>query len=257
MEPITDDLAGENHGVLSEREVLELDGIGRRPRIMQGAHEDSVFAVLQRQVNGVPTADEYFETACHRARVDRSGRPVRGQPELTRRSIGSGLPPPCGETSHAARVRPHSRRQFRAGQLRDDGSCHDRPGRGLRNPSRELAAHDPRLTPAGARCGEAAAWSRSTSSHGRAVAGSSCRPSSPHSWRNTAPRRPASARSPARSGRTAGGCSRSRTDARSTRRWTARSGSDSSATPESGPPGCTTRATPQRPCGVPEVGLTS
>lgn len=78
MEPITDDLAGENHGVLSEREVLELDGIGRRPRLVQGAHEDSVFAVLQRQVNGVPTADEYFETACHRARVDRSGRPVRG-----------------------------------------------------------------------------------------------------------------------------------------------------------------------------------
>jgi hypothetical protein len=117
VEPITDDLAGENHGVLSEREVLELDGIGRRPRLVQGAHEDSIFAVLQRQVNGVPTADEYFETACHRARVDRSGRPVRGQPELTRRSIGSGLPPPCGETSHAARVRPHSRRQFR-GQSR-------------------------------------------------------------------------------------------------------------------------------------------
>jgi hypothetical protein len=65
VEPITDDLAGENHGVLSERELLELDGIGRRPRIMQGAHEDSVFAVLQRQVNGVPTADEYLETACH------------------------------------------------------------------------------------------------------------------------------------------------------------------------------------------------
>ena len=78
MEPITDDLAGENHGVLSEREVLELDGIGRRPRLVQGAHEGSVFAVLQRQVNGVPTADEYLETACHRASVDRSGRPVRG-----------------------------------------------------------------------------------------------------------------------------------------------------------------------------------
>jgi hypothetical protein len=45
----------------------------------------------------VPTADEYFETACHRARVDRSGRAFEGQPELTRRSIGSGLPPPCGE----------------------------------------------------------------------------------------------------------------------------------------------------------------
>ena len=64
--------------MLSEREVLELDGIGRRPRLVQGAHEGSVFAVLQRQVNGVPTADEYLETACHRASVDRSGRPVRG-----------------------------------------------------------------------------------------------------------------------------------------------------------------------------------
>jgi hypothetical protein len=45
---------------------------------VQGAHEGSVFAVLQRQVDGVPTADEYLETACHRASVDRSGRPVRG-----------------------------------------------------------------------------------------------------------------------------------------------------------------------------------
>ena len=97
MEPITDDLASENHGVLSEREVLELNGIGRRPRLVQGAHEGSVFAVLQRQVNGVPTADEYLETACHRASVDRSRRAFEGQPELTRRSIGSGLTPPCGE----------------------------------------------------------------------------------------------------------------------------------------------------------------
>ena len=64
--------------MLSEREVLELNGIGRRPRLVQGAHEGSVFAILQRQVNGVPTADEYLETACHRASVDRSGRPVRG-----------------------------------------------------------------------------------------------------------------------------------------------------------------------------------
>ena len=93
MEPITDDLASENHGVLSEREVLELNGIGRRPRLVQGAHEGSVFAVLQRQVNGVPTADEYLETACHRASVDRGGRPIRGtaraDPPLDRIRVGA------------------------------------------------------------------------------------------------------------------------------------------------------------------------
>jgi len=32
-------------------------------------------------------------------------------------------------------------------KLRHNGSCQDRPGRGLRNPSREPAGHDPRRAP--------------------------------------------------------------------------------------------------------------
>jgi hypothetical protein len=96
----------------------------------------------------VPTADEYFETACHWASVDRTGGAFEGSPELTRRSIGSGLPQPCGEDEPCCPGPPDSRRQFKGGQQRrHDGWCHDRPGRGLRNPSRDPAGRDPRRTP--------------------------------------------------------------------------------------------------------------
>ena len=71
-----------------------------------------------------------------RASVDRSGRRLRGTARADRRSVGSGLTPPCGEDEPCCRVRPHSRRQFKGGQqLRHDGSCLDGPGRGLRNPT--------------------------------------------------------------------------------------------------------------------------
>lgn len=111
----------------------------------------------------------------------------------------------------------------------------------------------PRLARSMPSCG--GAWSMSTSSRKPGVGGSSCRPCSPRSWRNTGPRMLASARSPARCGKTAGWMCAQPNGRRSTKRWTARNGNGCSTTPRSGPLGCTTRATPPRPChlhGVPE-----
>jgi len=133
VDPAADDLASENHGVLSKREVLELDGIGRRPRLVQAVTKTRSSPVLQRQVNGVPTADEYFETACHRASVDRTGGAFEGPQELTCGSLGAGTRSPVAGTSHAARTRSRRGRRFRGDNHCGDGSCHVRatPGRRL------------------------------------------------------------------------------------------------------------------------------
>jgi hypothetical protein len=108
-----------------------------------------------------------------RASVDLSGRRLRRTARADRRSVRSGLTPDNTALRRGRAMLPGSARTAAVGskggqQLRHAGSCLDGPGRGLRNPSREPAGHDPRRTPLmpaapGCRMGGFPAASRRTS----------------------------------------------------------------------------------------------
>ena len=150
MEPVADDFTGEDNCVLAEREVREPHGLGRCPGLVQGVRENAVLAVLQRQVNGVPTADEYLETACHRASVDRSGRRLRGtaraDPPLDR------IRPPAALRRGRA-MRPGSARTAAVSSRADDNCATTARARIARAVGGGIRAENrPATIPAGRRC---------------------------------------------------------------------------------------------------------